>query len=286
MDATLWLQATANGLALGWLYLIMALGLTFILGILHVLQFAHGEVYMLGAYIVYYLPVSFGINIYLAILLSMVIMGIFGIVIERLIFRPVAGKDMPSIVVSLALSMFLVSFAVVAFGIYERIIPKLAFGSFYIFESAVPKDRVIAVALSVALLLVVYLFLKKTQYGQAMVASAQNRETALLRGIDPNVMSRLAFIIASALAAAGGAMAGSILMLQTSMGGMPMLKGLIIIVVGGMGSIPGAAIAGMILGLLDGILPVVADPAVATVIPFVFVIILLMVRPQGLFGHA
>jgi branched-chain amino acid transport system permease protein len=119
-----------------------------------------------------------------------------------------------------------------------------------------------------------------------MVASAQSREGALLRGIGPNQMSAIAMAIGCALAAAGGALAGSIYALGPWMGTQPLLKGLVIIVLGGTGSLLGAAIGGMILGLIDGVIPVVFGPAVASLLPLVIVIFFLLLRPQGLLGRA
>jgi len=285
LPSQVWVQAIANGLALGWLYVLMALGLTLILSIMGILQLAHGEVYMIGAYVTYYCCVSFGVNLYVAMFISMVVMAVFGILMEKFLFRPVQTQILPPIVISLGLTLILMSSAVVGFGLYERSIPRLAQGSFVFLGSAVPKDRIIAVGFAVALLLLLYLFLKKSKYGQAMVASAQSREGALLRGINPNLMSSMAMAIGCALAAAAGTLAGSILMLTPSMGTFPLLKGLVIIVLGGMGSLLGAAIGGIFLGLIDGIVPVAFSPGVASLAPLLIVIFILLVRPQGLFGH-
>jgi len=285
LPAQVWLQAVANGFAIGWLYVLMALGLTFMLSMMGILQLAHGEIYMIGAYIVYYLSVPWGLDLYAAVFLSMVIMAVLGLFLEKFLFRPVQGQILPPIIVSIGLTLILTSGAVVGFGLFERSIPRLAHGSFEFLGSAVPKDRIIAVVFAVALLLLVYLFLKRSRYGQAMVASAQNRESAFLRGIDPNQMSRLAFLIACALAAAGGALAGSILELTPFMGTQPLVKGVVIIVLGGMGSLLGATVGGIILGLLDGVLPVIFSPVISSVAPLIIVIIVLLVRPQGLFGH-
>jgi branched-chain amino acid transport system permease protein len=141
------------------------------------------------------------------------------------------------------------------------------------------------VGFAIALLLLLYLFLKKSKYGQAMVASAQSREGALLRGINPNLMSAMAMAIGCALAASGGTLGGAILMITPSMGTLPLLKGLVIIILGGMGSLLGATIGGIFLGLIDGIIPVAFSPAVASLAPLIIVILILLVRPQGLFGH-
>jgi branched-chain amino acid transport system permease protein len=279
------MQAIVNGFALGWLYVLMALGLTLILSIMGILQLAHGEVYMIGAYVTYYCCVSFGVNLYASMFISMAVMAGFGLFLERFLFRPVRAQILAPIVISLGLTLILMSSAVVGFGLYERSIPRLAQGSFVFLGSAVPKDRIIAVGFAVGLLLLLYLFLKKSKYGQAMVASAQSREGAILRGISPNVMSSIAMAIGCALAAAGGTLAGSILMLTPSMGTLPLVKGLVIIVLGGMGSLLGAAIGGIFLGLVDGIIPVAFSPGLTSLAPLVVVIAILLVRPQGLFGH-
>lgn len=281
----LWLQAILNGLALGWLYVLMALGLTFILSMAGILQLAHGEVYMIGAYLVYYLTISMGLNLYAAMLVSMLTMAAFGLVLEKFLFRPVQGQVLPPIIVSTGLTLILTSGAVVSFGLFERSLPRFATGSFQVLGSAVPKDRIIAVVFAAILLFLVFLFLKKTRYGQAMVASSQNPEGARLKGIDPHQMARISFLIGCALAAAGGTLAGSILQLHPFMGSQPLVKGLVIIVLGGMGSLLGAVIGGMILGLLDGILPVVFGSTAATIAPLIVVVIILVVRPQGLFGY-
>jgi len=279
------MQAIVNGFALGWLYVLMALGLTLILSIMGILQLAHGEVYMIGAYVTYYCCVSFGVNLYASMFISMAVMAGFGLFLERFLFRPVRAQILAPIVISLGLTLILMSTAVVGFGLYERSIPRLAQGSVVFIGSAVPKDRIIAVGFAVALLLLLYLFLKKSRFGQAMVASAQSREGAILRGISPNVMSSMAMAIGCALAAAGGTLAGSILMLTPSMGTLPLVKGLVIIVLGGMGSLLGAAIGGIFLGLVDGIIPVAFSPGLTSLAPLVVVIVILLVRPQGLFGH-
>jgi branched-chain amino acid transport system permease protein len=285
LSAQVWVQAIANGLALGWLYVLIALGLTLILSIMGILQLAHGEVYMIGAYVTYYCCVSFGVNLYASMFISMVVMAGVGLFMERFLFRPVQREILPPIVISLGLTLILMSTAVVGFGLYERSIPRLAQGSFVFLGGAVPKDRIIAVGFAVGLLLLLYLFLKRSKYGQAMVASAQSREGAILRGISPNLMSSMAMAIGCALAAAGGTLAGSILMLTPSMGTLPLVKGLVIIVLGGLGSLLGAVIGGIFLGLVDGIIPVAFNPGITSLAPLIIVILILLVRPQGLFGH-
>ena len=281
-----WVQAIINGVALGWLYVLMALGMTLILSIMGILQLAHGEIYMMGAFLVYYLTRQ-SIGIYPAIALSMVVMAAVGVILERVLFRPRANQDvvLTSIVISTGLTLILSSAAVVGFGLYTKSLPFLISGSFSVAGAGVPKDRILVIGFSVAALLLLYGFLKRTRLGLAMVASAQNREGSFLKGVNPNQMSMAAMAIGCALAALAGALAGSILQLQPYMGSLPMINGLVTIVLGGLGSIPGAVIGGMILGLLNGILPVMFGPAVAAVAPLVIVILVLLFRPKGILGH-
>ena len=279
-------QGMINGLALGWIYVLMALGLTLIFGIMHIMQFAHGEIYMIGAYVVYYLTASFKLPLVVATALSMVVMATAGLILERFIFRPLKEDWLSAVVATTGLTLILQSGAVVVFGLYERSIPLLAHGPFNIAGIMVPKDRVIAVVVAVVLSLFLYLFLKTTKYGQAMVASAQNPEGAVLQGISPNKMAAMAMAIGCALAAAGGTLAGSLFALSPFMGLPPLVKGMTIIVIGGMGSLPGAFIAGMILGFIDGLVPILLGHAWAAMGPLLLVITILVIKPQGFFGHA
>lgn len=285
MTFPLIMQAIANGLAMGGLYILIALGLTLLLSIMKILQLAHGEVYMIGAYVVYYLATYFGFSLFLSILISMGIMALFGVILERVLFRPCGDDFVAAIVVSIGLTMILQSFAVSAFGLFERSIPRLARGAFSVMGVALPKDRLMATAIAALLSLLLYVFLKKTKFGQALVASAQNAEAVKLRGVNPKLTAALSMAIACALAAVGGAMAGSILMLTPFMGTLPLVKGLIIIVIGGMGSLFGAIVGGILLGLIDGVFPVLFGPVVASIAPLAIVVLVLLIKPQGLFGH-
>ena len=279
-------QGIINGLALGWIYVLMALGLTLIFGIMHIMQFAHGEIYMIGAYVVYYLTAAVKLPLVVATALSMLVMAAAGLILERIIFRPLKEDWLSAVVATTGLTLMLQSGAVVVFGLYERTIPLLAHGPFNIAGIMVPKDRVIAVVVAIGLSLFLYLFLKTTKYGQAMVASAQNPEGAVLQGISPNKMAAMAMAIGCALAAAGGTLAGSLFALSPFMGLPPLVKGMTIIVIGGMGSLPGAFIAGMILGFIDGLVPILFGHAWAAMGPLLLVIIILVLKPQGFFGHA
>jgi branched-chain amino acid transport system permease protein len=192
---------------------------------------------------------------------------------------------MAAVVAATGLTLIMQSGAVAAFGLYERSIPGLAEGSVSIMGSMVPKDRLAAVAVAIVLSVLLYGFLKTTRYGRAMVASAQSPEGAILQGIAPDRMAGLAMAIGCALAASGGALAGSLFELSPFMGGLPLVKGLTIIVLGGMGSMPGAFAGGMILGLVDGVVPVLFGQAWASMGPLFLVVLILIIKPTGFFGH-
>jgi len=263
ISAQVFWQGFLNGLALGWIYVLMALGLTLIFGIMHIMQFAHGEIYMLGAYAAYYLTASL-----------------------RFLFRPFKEDWVSAVIAAVGLSLILQSGAIAMFGLHHRNLPVLAEGPFNIIGSIiVPKDRIAAVVVALFLSLALYLFLKATRYGQAMVASAQSPDGAILQGIGPNKMAALSMGIGCALAAAGGVLAGSLFQMGPFMGTLSLVKGLLIIVIGGMGSLPGAFIAGMSLGLIDGLFPILFGHAWASMSPLFFVIVVLIIKPQGLFGH-
>jgi len=278
-------QGLINGLALGWIYVLMALGLTLIFGIMRIMQFAHGEIYMLGAYTVFYLSIIYKLPLLLAAALSMLAMAGLGLILERFLFRRLREQLLAPIVVSVGLTLILQSAAVVFFGLYERSIPRLAQGSFKLLGSMMPKDRFVAVMVAILLSGCLYLFLKKSKYGQAMIASAQSPEGAILQGISPVRMSALAMSVGCALAAAGGVLAGALFALGPTMGVQPLVKGLVIIVLGGMGSLIGAFIAGMMLGLIDGLVPILFGPAWAAMLPLLIVIFVLVIKPEGLLGH-
>lgn len=279
------LQSVANGLALGWIYVLIALGLSLVLSIMRILQFAHGEVYMLGAYGIYYFAVMSGLDFYSALVVVVLLTAVLGLLLERILFRPLQGEFLGSMIVSLGLSIMLQAVVVVTFGISPKSIPSFAPGSVEILGTRIGNDRIIAVGVSIALTVLLFLFLKKTKYGQALTAAAQHREASILLGIAPNRMSALAMVIGSALAAVGGAMMGSILLINPFIGSAALMKGLIIIVLGGMGSISGVIVGGLILGLIDGVVLVLFGPVAASLAPMLLVVTILVLKPQGLFGH-
>lgn len=279
------LESVVNGLALGWIYILIAMGLSLIFGIMRILQFAHGEVYMLGAYCVFFFSVTHGLSFITAMLLSAVLGLLLGLLLEKIFFRPLKGEELPTLIVALGLSIILQATVTVSFGVTPKSIPSFAPNSTKFLGLTVGTDRLIAVGVSMVLILALYLFLKKSKLGQAMTASAQHKEASLLMGINPVYMAMVVMAIGSALATVAGGFMGSIFSINPFMGVTALIKGLIIIILGGMGSLLGVVVGGLILGFIDGVAPVIAGPAVAAIAPLFIVTVILVLRPQGLFGH-
>jgi branched-chain amino acid transport system permease protein len=278
-------QVVLSGFCLGGTYILIGLGLTLILSIMNILQFAHGEVYMLGAFTVYFFCVMHGVNLYLSVVLSMLTTAFFGLIMERILLRPLKGVFLSYVCVTTGLSLILQTAVVLSFSKGTKQLPSLWPGTFNMGGLLISKERVVAIVIALCLTLSLYFFLKLTKYGMAMVASAQNREGALMQGINPNVMSAMVVAIGSGLAAVGGALGGSIFNLDPYMGGLAFTKGITLIVIGGLGSIPGVIVAGLILGICESLFSLYFGTYMGTIIPLVFVIAFLIFRPKGLFGH-
>jgi branched-chain amino acid transport system permease protein len=274
-----------NGLCMGGTYILIGLGLTLILSIMSILQFAHGEIYMLGAFTVYFLCVLHGVNLYLSVVISMLTTAVVGLILERILLRPLKGVFLSYVCVTTGLSLILQTVVMLSFSKGTKQLPSLWKGSFDVGGMFVSKERVVAIVIALLLTLALYTFLKQTKYGLAMVASAQNREGALMQGVNPNVMSAMVVAIGCGLAAVGGALGGSIFNLDPYMGGLAFTKGITLIVIGGLGSIPGAVVGGLILGISESVLALFFGSQMGIILPLILVIAFLIFRPKGLFGH-
>jgi branched-chain amino acid transport system permease protein len=274
-----------NGFCMGGTYILIGLGLTLILGIMNILQFAHGEIYMVGAFTVYFLCVMHGVNLYLSVFISMLTTPVIGLIIERILLRPLKGVFLSYVCVTTGLSLILQTVVMLLFSKGVKQLPSLWRGPFGVAGIFVSKERFVAIVIALCLTLALYLFLKQTKYGLAMTASAQNREGALMQGINPNVMSALVMAIGSGLAAVGGALGGSIFNLDPYMGGLAFMKGITLIVIGGLGSIPGAVVGGLILGVSESVLALFFGSQMGIILPLILVIAFLIFKPRGLFGH-
>jgi branched-chain amino acid transport system permease protein len=285
MTFALFVQSTVIGLSVGSIYILMALGLTLMFGMMHIINFAHGAIYMLGAFVIYYFFAQWGTPYFLSFVLAMVLLGGFGFCVERYIYRTVKGGIEPTLVALLALTTFLQAAGYPVFGPLDKDVPSVFTGTHNILGVSVSVERLVIIPAAAVLVLALYLFLNKTRVGGAMRAIEQDKEAAALQGVNVHFINALAFAVGFALAAASGALMAPIFKLDPMMGEQPLLKAFIIIILGGLGSIPGAILGGLMLGFVDSIVATALGVEPAFLLSFVFVILLLLFKPHGLFGY-
>jgi len=278
-------QNLLNGLMSGWIYILVALGFTLVLSIVGIVQFAHGEVYMVGAYVVYYFCVSAGVNFFLSLLISILCIGLLGIILERFFLRPFRDNVEGAIITTIALILILQTAVVATAGVSYKDIPSPIQGVLILFGARLSWERLITILISIALVSGLLIFINKTKIGQAMIAVSEDRNAAALVGINVNRVSSVAMFLGCALAAAAGGLTGAIFDLTPFMGGFALMKGIEVIILGGLGSISGAIIAGLILGLVDGLVTPLLSVQMAGIIELIIIILILLFRPQGLLGH-
>lgn len=283
-DASI-LQAFLNGLTYSGQYILVALGLTLILSIMNIVMLAHGEVYMIAAYVVYYLW-SFGVNYYLSFLIAIAVAAILGLVIERLFLRPFRTRHDKAMVLTAGVMIILQNVMVgIASGTPKTFPTPWEGQVLQIGGSALSAERVVMIVIALVLIGALFAYIRFSKDGQAMSAVAQDREGAALQGISVNRLSAVCMAIGCLLAGVAGALIGSIFSLIPTMGNNVLMKGIGVIILGGLGSIPGTVVSGLIIGFLDGLIPLFTSQYLASLIGFLIVILILLVRPRGLMGH-
>ncbi len=278
-------QVVANGLMTGMVYVLMALGFTLIFGIMRVVNFAHGELYMIGAFAILVLCGTFGVNYYVAVVAAVFIAAIIGVVLEHTLLRRFVGKDLNCMIMALAISISLQALAGIFFGPQEQSVARPVTGIFDIGGVIVPRDRIVVGGIALLVLIAFYVFLRYTRYGLGMRAVAQDPDAAALQGIRPGIIYAMAFGVGSLLAGLGGALMAPVYTIFPYMGSVPMMKAFIVVILGGLGSLPGAVIGGLLLGLVESGVASFYNSTIATMVAFGLVILILLFRPNGLMGH-
>jgi branched-chain amino acid transport system permease protein len=278
-------QNLLNGFMSGWIYILVALGLTLVLSIVGIVQLAHGEIYMIGAYVIYYFCVVAGLNFFLSLLISVLFTGLLGIILERLFLRPFRSDIEGAIITTISLILILQTAIIAISGPGYKDIPGPIQGVVTILGARLSWERLITILVSISLVSTLLVFINRTKIGQAMVAVSEDRDAASLMGINVNRVSSVAMFLGCALAAAAGGLTGAIFDLTPFMGDFALMKGIEVIILGGLGSIPGAIIGGLILGLVDGLITPLVSVQMANIIGLVVIVLILLFRPRGLLGH-
>jgi branched-chain amino acid transport system permease protein len=277
-------QQVLNGLTLGSVYSLIALGLTLVYGILHIPNFAHGALYMVGAYVAFYVAGSLGANYWVAMAAAAAVVAVLAVFSERLVFHRLRhAPPLHDMIAAIGLMLFLEAGIQAIWGAeFHRLktpYPQILRA----FDLTAPAQRLMIIGAAFGLMIGLHLFLKRTILGATIIAMAQNREGASLVGIDANKVSMLTFAISGALAAVAATLYAPINLIYPSMGHLVIMKAFVIIILGGMGSIPGAIVGAMVIGFAESFGAFYISTDYKDIIAFALLVLILSLRPQGLF---
>lgn len=283
-----YLQSIISGLLIGGVYALIAVGLTLIFGVMKIINFAHGEFLMFGMYFAFFLSTLFGIDPYVAAILALPLFLMFGWAIQAVMIRPVLGApDMIQILLTVGISLVLQNLALFFFSAdFQSLNLSYSGTTFEAGPARISFSRLLACVVALSVAGGLYLFLQKTDIGKALRACAEEREGALAVGIDVERMYKIAFGLGIACVAIAGILMTPFFYIAPSVGVPFTLTAFVVVVLGGLGNIPGALVGGLIVGLVESLgeilLPAASLKSLAT---FSIFILILLLRPQGLFGQ-
>lgn len=283
----LWIQVLVNGLALGGLYACIAAGFSLVWGVLNIINILHGSLIVLGGYLAFFAHQHLGINPFLFAPLAGAITFLFGFVVQRLMINPVMGRPvLITLVLTFGLNLFLDNAMLAAFKAdYRKVTLQPPLGVFEFGNIIVPIDRIYATAVGLALVGALWLLLRFTQLGRAIVAVRMDRDAASLMGIDVRWTYAIAFGLGTFMAGSAGALLAAIFPISPVSSSGYLGKAFVICVLGGLGSIPGVVVGGFALGVIESFGALALGPENALTISFLLLIVLLIVRPTGLLGR-
>jgi branched-chain amino acid transport system permease protein len=281
-------QVIANGLVLGIMYSLIALGITLIFSIMGVLNFAHGQMYMLGGFAVYYFYGVYHLNFFLGLIFGAIIVASIGIIFDTIFFRRVlkiARREESVMLLAMGTAMLLEELALLLFGEKGRGVPPIVDGVYHFLGMYLVAQRLLSVAIGIILIIGLMVFIKKTKPGMAIRALAQDKEAAYLQGVDIKGISMLVWAIGSALAALAGGLVAPILVVSSGVGGETTLKAFLMMMIGGFGSVSGSIVGGLVLGFMEAFGYAFLPGTTTYLVVFCAVILLLILRPQGIMGR-
>jgi len=286
-DSTTLILTLMWGAAIGCIYVLLATGLNLIFGVMKLVNFAHGELLMIGAFVSFSVSTALGIDAYIAVFISMGIVGLIGVAVERLAFRRVLGADkLNEIFVSLGLILVFDNVAVLIWGEKsKRIISPFENMGLQLGDVSISFDWLIAIVFVIAILIGLVFLIKKTKIGMAMRATSQKSQASMLMGINIEHIYIITFALGAALAGAAGSLYGIIFPFNPYIGALPTIKAFAIIILGGLGSIPGAIIGGLLYGIAEQSAVIFLGGIWRDAVAFSLLIIVLILRPTGLFGE-
>ena len=275
-----------NGISLGSVYALIALGYTMVYGIAKMLNFAHGDIIMVGAFVAYFAISSYHLPVFVAVILSVVVCTVLGVLIEKLAYKPLRQASSLSVLITaIGVSYFLQNSAMLLWGTDTKIFPTVMSGSLNIGELSVPYLTLVTIAACMLIMVVLTLFINKTKTGRAMRACSEDKGAAALMGINVNRIISITFAIGSGLAAiAAVLLVAAYPSVYPTLGSMPGIKAFTAAVFGGIGSIPGAFLGGLLLGVVENLSRAYISTQLSDAIVFMVLIVVLLIKPTGLLG--
>jgi branched-chain amino acid transport system permease protein len=280
------LQTCVNAAYAASFMALVAVGLVLIFGVMGIINFAHGELYMLGAYAVVYVYADHHLPFWLAVASGLIFVGLLGIAMEHALFRPMRKNPLGGLIVSIGMLLVLQALIVAGFGVRMEHIPPPHQQAIPLFGMGVtiPLQRLITILAAALLLGGLWLFLKRSKFGRALRACAQDAEAAALQGISLNQTARMAMFIGAALAGTAGALTAPLVRTYPYMGHPIIVTAFIVIIVGGMGSLEGAVVAAILYAFVSTFVTTFWDGVTADIVGLLLMLLVLVVRPYGLFG--
>jgi branched-chain amino acid transport system permease protein len=281
------IQALLWGVANGCIYILLATGLNIIFGVMKLVNFAHGQLLMIGAFVAFTASTALGLNAYIAILVATGVVALIGVGLERFTFRRVLGTDkLNEIFVSLGLIYVFENAAVLLWGnTCQQITSPFQGLQLSLGQVSIRYDLLIAISIVTVILIALFLLLKKTKIGLAMRATSQKSTASMLMGVNIEKVYIFTFALGAALAGAAGALYGIIFPFNPTIGALPTIKAFAIIIIGGLGSIPGAVVGGLLYGIAENTAVYFLGATWQDAIAFALLIIVLAIRPTGIFGE-
>ena len=277
--------AVVNTLLISAMYIVAALGFAFLMNVMGFINFSHGAIYMVAGYICYQFAVVYGLNLWLSFVLSVILISAFGFFLERFCFRYATGNLDRMVVITIAIILVLENSINVTVGAYVRSLPSFAPGIVKLLTYSFAADKLLTVVMCGVLLALIIVFTRRTKYGLQMQAVSQNVEGAALQGINVHRISGMACAMACGMAGVAGCLMGALFNLSAFMGDNILVKALELVILGGIGSVSGVILAGLLIGAIDAIAPLYSSGAMGQVIGLAIIIITLLFRPQGFFGR-
>ena len=277
-------QNVVNALSLSMVYMLVAMGLTLILSIMSMINFAHGDLYMLGGFGVYTVCQQLGYKYWLGLTVGVAAAALIGIFLEKAVFRPLRKEMLSASFASMGAGLIIQSCVLMAFGPLDKKVASVFPGVFKIFGVYLPKEKLAIILASLAIVGAIIVFVNYFRAGQALQAVAQDSEAASLMGMDVNRVNAVGFGLGCALAAAAGALIAPLYFVSPSMGVTPLTKAFNVVIIGGLGSIPGAMLGSLLMGFVDQF-SLIYMGHLGNIFGFLLIMAFLLFRPRGLLGR-